>query len=96
MKRSREELIREVHKARYILYNNEDLSKKLFDWRVPVDLRILSKDNNDKTFVRIGHWVDTGEKYLCIGTHNKTVIIHKKLFRKLIQAMDLDGVEFLK
>jgi len=84
-----------IDKARFILYDGEGLSKKIYDWDVPSDLLELAK-RYKKTFVGIGHWEGSNEKFVCIATPNTITYISKELFRKIRKAWCLDGIQYVK
>ena len=84
-----------IHKARYVK-NDKTFSKNTFDWQVPDDLQLLAKKYN-KTFIGIGHWISLeAPKFICIATKNEIIYIERPLLNKLIQAMNLDGIEYIK
>ncbi len=84
------EILLRLHKARRILSNGDELSKKEYSWDVPVDItRQGIKDG--ETLVSIGKWISPkDEKVLWIYTkemgHDILTFLNKEIVEKIIKS----------
>jgi len=77
-----------LHKARRILGEAEELSKKEIEWDVPDDLRKnISRTDFWETFISIGKWKNNNEKFLLISTEGKLIYLTKKIIKEIYKEI---------
>ena len=71
-------------KVKYVLSNDEELSKRTFECDVPADMYSLRKQMDKSVLIGIGRWKNTNEIYIAIVS-KRIIFVSDKLLKNIIK-----------
>ena len=78
-----------INKAKRIVNNDKNLSKKDFIWNVPKDLiKLSTKDKFEfRTFIGIGRWDNNNKPFACVVKEGKIIYLEKEIVEILYNSI---------